>query len=56
MKTVYVIYLINKEEGDCEDLHVFADYREAKWYVMHHEGEYRIWERPIEEKDEHFYN
>lgn len=48
MKSVYVVYKINAENNDCE-IHVFAEYCDAKWYRESHGKEnYCIWQRPIE--------
>lgn len=51
---VYVVYLV--EENDLVDVNVFVKYHEAKWFVeMAKEkgkGEYKIWQRPIEDYEE----
>lgn len=46
MKFVYVVYRI--ENNDFEDLRIFEDYAEAKWFVNHQNKKYKIHQKSID--------
>ena len=48
MKTVYVVYKLG-EEG-MEDLRVFSNHADAKWFKEHRlDGQWTIWQQPVNE-------
>lgn len=48
---VYVVYQII--ENTLDVVEVFENYNDAKWFVNHTKGDFKIWQRPLIRKIEY---